>query len=295
MNMKNKAFITVLLALALLLGLTFQVLAVDNSMSFDFSLTADGAYEKYAQPGDVITVTFTLTRTDKAEGFTLYTMQNEISYDDDFFEMIEGSVMTKSGIATTEIGLMDGYRSFYMNRVSMGGGDPWEAETLIGNFQLRVIGTSGTSIIENRNCIVGNKTSSESYVTTAKNLTVIVSNDCTVRFETYEGSDIPDQTVSIGEKVVRPEDPVLEGYHLEHWYRDWYETQIWDFDNDVVEGNMTLFAGWAEGDPPTPAEDPSDGETPGSSQTRLLMIYVAGGVIVILLILALLTGKKRKK
>ena len=289
----GKRVLAILFGIIVLFSLAVPVFAADDSMAFDFSLTADGTSEKYAQPGDVITVTLTVTRTDSAEGFTLYSMQDEISYDDEFFELIDGSWMTKSGITTTDIGLMDGYRSFYMNRVSMGGGDPWEAETLIGNFQLRVIATSGTSIIENRNCIIGNQTGSASYVTNARNLKVIVSNDCTVHFETYKGTEIPDQTVSIGEKVIRPEDPVLEGYHLEHWYRDWYETQIWDFDNDVVEGNMTLFAGWAEGDP---VPDDTAPETPDGAPRSSLPLWAlasGAGIVVLAALLLMLFGGKR--
>ena len=297
MNMKRirKKIFPALVLLAMMLGYAIPALATDTSMSFDFQLTCDGGSEKYVQPGDVITVNFTLARTDSTEDYTLYTMQDEISYDDEFFELVEGSVMTKSGIATTDIGLLDGYRSFYMNRVSMGGGEPWKAETLVGNFQLRVIGTSGTSIIENRNCIVGNKAGTESYTTTAKNLTVIVSADCTVRFETYQGTDIPDQTVRLGEKITRPEDPVLDGYRLDNWYKDWYETEVWDFENDVVEGNMTLFAGWTANteedsgaDTPEKTADTEAGPAGQDEKTGLSSWALPAGIGAAVLIAALL-------
>lgn len=302
MKSGKQFIITALLTLALLSAAALPALAADSSMSFDFRLTSDGSSERYVQPGDVITVSFTLARTDSSEAFTLYTMQNEISYDDEFFELVEGSTMTKSGVATTEIGLLDGYRSFYMNRVSMGGGEPWEAETLVGNFQLRVIGRQGTSIIENRNCIVGNQTGTASYLTQAKNLTVILSSDCIVHFETYDGTDVPDQTVRLGEKVTRPEDPTLDGYRLENWYKDWYETQVWDFDSDVVDGNMTLFAKWVPYTPgeaeETPAPDGSggaEGQPDGGADKAGLpkwAIPLGVGILAVLAILfAVLAGR----
>lgn len=268
--------------LVVMLGLSLPCLATDSSMAFDFCLTSDGRDIKYANPGDIITVSFTLKRTDSGEDYSQYAMQDEITYDPAFFEVVEGATMLKSGVATTDIGLLEGKRSFYMNSVSMGDGDVWAAETLVGTFQLRVLADRGSSVVENRNCIVGIKSGMDSYETTPKNLTVIVTGDCTVHFETYEGTPVPDQTVKLGGKVTRPEDPVWEGHYLENWYKDWYLTEPWDFDSDVVEGNMNLYAGYGEG----PVAGVESG--PDSHPGWLLPAGIGAALLLLLLLLLLL-------
>ena len=283
--MKQKRFLSALLTIALLACLSATCLAVDSSMSFDFCLTSDGSDVKYTEPGDIITISLTLKRTDSGEDYPQYAMQDEITYDPAFFELVDTSIMTKKGVASTDIGLMEGYRSFYMNSVSMGDGDVWAAETLVGTFQLRVLASQGSSVVENRNCIVGIESGMDSYETAAKNLTVVVTGDCTVHFETYDGTPVPDQIVKLGEKVIRPEDPVWEGHYLENWYKDWYLTEPWDFDNDVVEGNMNLYAGYAIiADPGDDAEaEPETGGLPG----WLLPVGTGIGLLILLILLLL--------
>ena len=71
--------------------------------------------------GDIITVTFTLQRSDTEQPFSMYAMQNEICYDGEFFRLVEGSVLTANQVQTSDIALRDHYRAFYMNTLSMGG------------------------------------------------------------------------------------------------------------------------------------------------------------------------------
>lgn len=112
-------FSALLAALMLALTLTTAAFAVDESKSFDFVLSVDGKAERQAVTGDVITVTFTLRRTDADEPYPLYAMQNEILYDGTFFELVPGSGMANNSIRTTDITLRDGYHAFYMNRASL--------------------------------------------------------------------------------------------------------------------------------------------------------------------------------
>lgn len=292
-RMKNLIckMLMIALAFALCLGISITAFADDDPMTFEYSLTSDGKNEKKAEPGDVITITFTVTRTDRTEDFTMYSMQDEIGYDDTFFELVDGGTITKPGVATADIGVADGVRSFYMNTVSFSGGEQWGANTTIGTFQLRVIGTSGSSVIRNENCKMGNKEGTKSYDVSTKDLMVVVSNECVVHFETYEGSEVPDQILKLGEKVVRPEDPTREGYHLEGWYKDIFETEEWNFDSDVVEGNMTLYAKWEEGDP----EEMVVPMDTGSSLPGWIIPSAIAIVIVILLIILLIMRRNNKK
>lgn len=71
--------------------------------SFLFQLAVDGKDTVNVNPGDVITVAFTLKRTDADEAYTIYAMQNEIEYDSQFFELVEGSALVTNGIETRDL------------------------------------------------------------------------------------------------------------------------------------------------------------------------------------------------
>jgi uncharacterized repeat protein (TIGR02543 family) len=73
-----------------------------------------------------------------------------------------------------------------------------------------------------------------------------------VRFDpNYEGAadEIPPQTLPPGSRAERPDDPYREGYLFNGWYKEAEAIEAWDFDNDIVESALTLYAGW-EGLPP---------------------------------------------
>ena len=67
----------------------------------------------------------------------------------------------------------------------------------------------------------------------------------TVKFDTFGGPAVPDQTVPSGTPAVKPEDPVLEGYSFDGWYKDIFTdaTTPYDFSAPVTE-NLTLQAMW---------------------------------------------------
>ena len=68
--------------------------------------------------------------------------------------------------------------------------------------------------------------------------------DVTVSFDTRGGSEIPDVTVKAGEHIAEPNTPEKEGYEFAGWYTDDSLSFKWRFNSDVVEGDMTLYAGW---------------------------------------------------
>lgn len=216
---------------------------------FFFELSVDGSDTKQVQPGDVITVVFHLVRADEDAPYDMYAMQNEIRYDSNFFRLVEGSALLSDGIQTTDLGLRDTNREFYMNFLSLSGGEQWPARRLVGSIQLEVIGQSGVTKITNQDYLVSSADGQHHYAAACQDVTIIISTECTVRFETNGGTDIPSQTVRYGERVLRPEDPVREGFHVEGWYTDIDLKNPWDFEVDTVQGNMTLYVKWVEGDP----------------------------------------------
>ncbi|MFT9820382.1 InlB B-repeat-containing protein [Lysinibacillus sp. NPDC056185] len=67
-----------------------------------------------------------------------------------------------------------------------------------------------------------------------------------VTFDSDGGSKVPSQSVEPGELVKAPSNPVKEGYTFAGWYKDKGLTEAWDFDQDVVEKDITLYAKWSK-------------------------------------------------
>ena len=277
-----KKLISILLFCLLLISFALPVQAADTSREYFFELAVDGKDSKQVQKGDIITVVFTLYRKDSNEDALMYAMQNEIRYDSNFFRLVEGSELLSSGISTTDIGLRDEFREFYMNFVSLSGGESWNAEKLIGSIRLEVIADSGVTKITNQDYLVSTADGENSYSASCQDVTIILSTDCTVTFESNGGSAVEAQKVIYGETVTRPEDPVREGYSLEGWYGDIDLQNPWDFETDTVQGNMTLYAKWAKGS-----------VSSGGSGIGIWLILALFGLLLLGLLLALLFFRKK--
>lgn len=233
---------------------------------YTFDLTVNGKHEVAVEPGDVITVVFTLTRTDEDEddGYTMYSMQNEIVYDETFVLPVEDGCIARAEIDTEDVALRGHGRAFYMNYLSFVDGSEWKDNQLVGTFQLQVNGESGVTELNNSNFCVTKPGAQESYEATANDLLLYVSDECIVRFETNGGSGLEDATANYGELLERPDDPEKAGQHLRGWYRDYDLTEEWDFENEPVARNMVLYAAWDDGEPSAKSEG---GEGPEPTAT----------------------------
>ncbi|MBD5469885.1 MAG: InlB B-repeat-containing protein [Lachnospiraceae bacterium] len=49
-----------------------------------------------------------------------------------------------------------------------------------------------------------------------------------------------------GKLIKKPIDPTADGYIFLGWYTDETSDREWDFDTDVIQGNLTLYAGWSK-------------------------------------------------
>ena len=244
MNLK-KQFIF-LLALLLLFPLFSINVSAAEAPEFRYELTIDGLDTVEAESGDLLTVTLHLYRTDEDADYTMYAMQNEIRYNSDFFELVEDSPQLYKGVQSTDIQVAEDLREFYMSFLSMSGGENWKQKTRVGTFQLRVTGTAGTTTITNEDFLVSLPDGSGSYKCEGNTLTVILSTECIIKFESNGGTPIDPITAIYGEKIVRPEDPTRDGKHFAGWYKDIHLTQEWNFETDTVTGNMTLYAKWMD-------------------------------------------------
>ncbi len=282
----KKLLCIVLLVFVLQASVTTSVYA-DEGMSFYFDLSVDGSNQKRVETGDVITVVFKLEREDSTEPYTMYAMQEEIHYDGDFFELVEGSVVTGEGVATTDIAMVDNYREFYMNYLSMNGGAQWDASSLIGSIQLRVIADTGVTKITSSDYLVSFKDGQGSYPCEAGEVTIILSTECIVFFMTSGGSQIESQTVQYGETIVQPEDPTRKGYQFAGWYKDINLTEKWNFEMDTVQSNMSLYAKWE-----IAQESGADGYDADGICWLIAALLLLALVLVLLIILLL---RRRKK
>lgn len=68
----------------------------------------------------------------------------------------------------------------------------------------------------------------------------------TVTFDAKDGTlnDADNVQTKEGTKIAKPTDPSRSGYHFRGWFKDEALTQAWDFENDTVTADMTLYAGW---------------------------------------------------
>ena len=232
------------LLLLILLISCISVTAAAAEPSFEFQIAADGKQEIAVSTGDIITVTFTLQRSDTEQPFSMYAMQNEICYDGEFFRLVEGSVLTTNQVQTSDIALRDHYRAFYMNTLSMGGNQVWNSTTLVGSFQLEILSNTGRTEITARNPKVSKPDGSGSYGVSANQISIVVSDECKVVFETNGGSTVASKTVTKGSCLQRPADPSKYGYRFAGWYRDVDRQIPWNFANDPVSVNLHLYAKW---------------------------------------------------
>lgn len=256
----NRRFFCACLVVIMAVVIPLQCIAAEGP-SFCFDLAANGENSIEVSTGDVITVTLKLRRIDDTVPYTMYAMQDEIRYDRSFLELVPGSEILNTGIVLNDIAVTDQYREVYMNYLSMSGGTEWDSEVLVGTIQFRVVGTSGVTHITNQDYLVSFQDGTGFYDSSANDVTVILSTECLVTFHSNGGSEVPEQTVQYGEKIIAPEDPVREGYRLTGWFTDIDRTNLWDFENNVVRGNMSLYAGWerVETEPTTePVQSPED-------------------------------------
>lgn len=66
----------------------------------------------------------------------------------------------------------------------------------------------------------------------------------TITFDSNGGTDVAPQDQMYGELLEVPEDPTREGYEFEGWYIDSACQDLWNEAEDIIESDITLYAGW---------------------------------------------------
>lgn len=286
MRKYTRVFIWIIAMLMVISTMPASAVETDDG-DFLFSLTVDGKVTKEVNYGDIITVCLKLTRTGSEPTYPMYAMQDELQYDSSILEFVEGSEMLYSGVVTSNIQKTDRYRELYLNFLSLSGGTVWNQDTVIGTVLFKVIGTSGVTTIKNSDYLVSLQDGSGSYLCRCEDVTLVISTDCTVRFQSNGGTNIEDQIVRYGERVARPPDPEREGYQFEGWYTDIDLSTAWDFESDQVRENMSLYAKWIPG-------TQSDVKPSGSNQYCIYWMFLVFALLVLLFLWAKKHFMKRK-
>lgn len=94
-------------------------------------------------------------------------------------------------------------------------------------------------------------------VTRAMTLTAKWVQTYTVAFDTNGGSAVDPVTVDAGSTVTKPADPMKSGHNFGDWYKDSTLQTPWNFANDTVTADTTLYAKWTA-NPPAPSYDDPD-------------------------------------
>lgn len=66
----------------------------------------------------------------------------------------------------------------------------------------------------------------------------------TVTFNSQGGSEVAPQAVYAGEKIIKPANPTKEKEYFVDWYKEAECTNVWDFENETVSQDITLYAKW---------------------------------------------------
>ncbi|WP_088935590.1 InlB B-repeat-containing protein, partial [Enterococcus sp. 3H8_DIV0648] len=69
-----------------------------------------------------------------------------------------------------------------------------------------------------------------------------------VVFDSNGGSAVTKQTVEDGSKATKPSDPTKAGYIFEGWYKEQTFLTQFDFTNETITENVTLYAKWKQED-----------------------------------------------
>lgn len=169
-----KRFLSIFLALCLLLGLSVTAFATDTSRAYTFDLTANGAHEVNVKTGDIITVTLELNRTSGSGD--MYAMQDEINYDDKYLSLQSSGELLYTGCKSSDISLLSGGRSHYLNFVSTSGGADWDDTVTVGTFRLKVTyDGKATTKLKNCNYLVSTADGQDAYRATANDVTININ------------------------------------------------------------------------------------------------------------------------
>lgn len=260
------------------------VAAVDESMSFVLELTADGRKAAVVEVGGEISFEVELRRTDSDRNghYTLYSMQDEITFDSNYFTFVEGSQTVPGGFDFNIRTLEDGHRKrIIISRLVMSPlGASMPDEQVIAAFKLRADESIQGEVIASRRYKVNNQ-QAESYITTGNDVSVTVMGNDPLRYAViFEGGADADGTApsvgahEAGASFELPDNTFRRnGYHFSGWH-DGIQTYKAGVSYTMPARVVTFTAEW-EAPPPTPVP----GETTVVTTTTVKATAESSGIL----------------
>mgnify|MGYP003334075866 CR=1 FL=1 len=84
--------------------------------------------------------------------------------------------ISPTGIEAHDVELSDGMHAYYINYVSMVGGEIWEQDILAGTFQMEVLSKRGELPVRNTNYSVSTKNGNDSFSVSAQDVKLQVGS-----------------------------------------------------------------------------------------------------------------------
>ena len=254
--MKNKLrkylslMLSALLTVSMMLGAAVPALAVE-AITYDLNVPGntdvyDGENTYYAQAGETVTVAFRMKAAE--ESYTLFSVQNEIEFDMNFFEYVDGSAQRgASGAADvrhdTRVRGQEIVKASVFN-------ETFSSDYLFCTFQLKIKDgiTEGTGWVRSSEAIAY-ETNTARVPITASNLTVIIGDAPEALYEIgfdlgggKWSADADDRSGKYPANASIPlPTPIREGYTFDGWYLDGIKLTGESF---TVTSDATLTAHW---------------------------------------------------
>ena len=112
--------------------------------------------------------------------------------------------------------------------------------------------------------------------TVTANTTLYAKWGYTVDFNANSGTPAPAQQIVVsGGKVTQPAGMTRTGFTFDGWYKDSSFTTLWDFTNDTVSADLTLFAKWIFPVPGTTIQEKFDWLKFNASSNTYYLVTVA--------------------
>lgn len=101
--------------------------------------------------------------------------------------------------------------------------------------------------------------------------------------------------VTEGKKAEMPQEPVKEGYIFKGWFSDKECTIPWDFDTNVVDEDMTLYAGWEKVEKKKETNEQPEKEPTVSKEANNTTVLTVSALAAVTALIACVFVFKRKK
>lgn len=239
-----KRFASFLFTATLLLAMSVTAFAASSDTTLTYTLLAEDSDSIVVQTGDIVTVEYYLSADDAA---VVSAIQDEIYYDDTFFEFVEDSnESVYTDYATTVLKRLNGNWYVYFNTAQT---RTHQEQTLIGSFDLKVIATSGNSTVSNTN-YEAYGLDNVAFGAISENLLVSIGEEqvatYTVDFLDSSNDVYTSISATAGETITMPDGPSRSGYSFSYWYVSGdTSTKYYEGDSYTVASDMTFTSKWS--------------------------------------------------